>query len=214
MTTSVVFNILQICRGCLSDNRDSLRSIFDSNILDNFISCTNVQVCVSRFSLKSICLQTIRSLYESKIFFSFLIFKVTDKDDLPKLICSSCVYKVISWVTFKSQCEKNDEILRNTFHRNEVSTSQSNDNNQSIDDGLTSQNEIDCKKESELLQPHDSLNQGPSGQFSKIDRWNADGTENVTQYDERLTDVDEPVDEEEVYENEVIFAVRSSSADQ
>lgn len=44
MTESGVFNIGEICRGCLSDNRDNLRSIFDANILESFILCTNVQV--------------------------------------------------------------------------------------------------------------------------------------------------------------------------
>lgn len=44
MTESDVFNIREICRGCLSDNRENLRSIFDTTILGSFISCTNVQV--------------------------------------------------------------------------------------------------------------------------------------------------------------------------
>lgn len=44
MTETGVFNIREICRGCLSDKKDNLRSIFDSNILETFILCTNVQV--------------------------------------------------------------------------------------------------------------------------------------------------------------------------
>lgn len=52
-----------------------------------------------------------------------LIFlQVTEKDGLPKLICSSCVYKVISWVAFKTQCEQSDEILRTTFQCSEIET--------------------------------------------------------------------------------------------
>lgn len=109
MTESCVFNIGEICRGCLSDNRDNLRSIFDSNIRDSFISCTSVQV-TKHFVYKQ---------SEPKFSIFNLSIKVTENDGLPKLICSSCVYKVISWVTFKTQCEQNDEILRTTFQCSE-----------------------------------------------------------------------------------------------
>lgn len=33
-------------------------------------------------------------------------------DELPKKICSSCVYKSVSWYSFKQQCEQSDIVLR------------------------------------------------------------------------------------------------------
>ena len=35
------------------------------------------------------------------------------KDGLPMNICSTCVYKCISWHTFKQQCGQSDFMLRN-----------------------------------------------------------------------------------------------------
>ncbi|XP_037048131.1 zinc finger protein 737-like isoform X1 [Bradysia coprophila] len=148
MTTSISFNISDVCRGCLSDNRDNLRSIFDSNILENFISCTNVQV--------------------------------TAEDGLPKHICNSCVYKVVSWVTFKSQCEQNDEILRTTF--------QCSVNKQSLSSTSQPSGETCSKNIVDVIS--DSSFQSDSAvtvqQCSEIDNSNVDESENTKPIGEHI----------------------------
>lgn len=185
MATSVPFNIREICRGCLSDNRDNLRSIFDSNILENFILCTNVQVVITE------CLQTKSNVdFNIKIFF-LPISKVTDSDGLPKLICSSCVYKVISWVTFKSQCEKNDEILRATFQCSEQKLTIPSNN---VAQNITTDTKIENYS---LPLNNELIIEEPSEQISQIDSW-------ITTDSKVLTDCDKLDDEvDEVYEDEV-----------
>lgn len=69
-----------ICRCCLSDRRDTLRSIYDANIRDMFVACTSLPVNTG--------------------------------DGLPGRICSACVFKCISWSSFKQLCERSEEMLR------------------------------------------------------------------------------------------------------
>lgn len=37
-------------------------------------------------------------------------------DGLPAMICSTCVYKCVTWFSFKQQCEHIDSILRNQLN--------------------------------------------------------------------------------------------------
>lgn len=42
--------------------------------------------------------------------------QVSTTDGLPPSICSTCVYKCVTWFSFKQQCEHIDSILRNQLN--------------------------------------------------------------------------------------------------
>lgn len=111
---------------------------------------------------------------------------MTEKDGLPKLICSSCVYKVISWVTFKTQCEQSDEILKTTFQCSENKTSASSSNEQS---SLNfTQNSVDGESVNNLFKSDNATtNDTAESQLehsSGIDNWNVSGSEVGTKNNE------------------------------
>lgn len=176
MTEAGAFNIREICRGCLSDNKDNLRSIFDSNIFETFVLCTNVQV---RFTNN--CNNWKVSLFE-------IFPKVTEKDGLPKLICSSCVYKVISWVTFKKQCEQSDGILRTTF--------QCSENKATTPSASDVRSTSDCRQSvNNLLVTTNDPSGSQSKQISGIDDSNASELEGKTGNDGNRIEIDQQADE-------------------
>lgn len=147
---------------------------------------------------------------QSSEHFDFQLFlKVTEKDGLPKLICSSCVYKVISWVTFKTQCEQSDEILRTTFQCSEKKATTSSCNEQSSLD--IQQNTVDCrggvnnlfksKNEATNDAAKSQLEHSPV-QFCGIYNWNASESEVKAENNEisivYVKQDDEAADEDEV----------------
>lgn len=134
---------------------------------------------------------------------------MTEKDGLPKLICSSCVYKVISWVTFKTQCEQSDEILRTTFQCSEKKSTTSSSNEQSSLD--IQQNTVDCRGGvNNLFKPNNEVTDDTAKshlehspvQFSGIYNWNASESEVKAENNEisivYVKQDDEAADEDEV----------------
>lgn len=126
-----------------------------------------------------------------------MLIKVTEKDGLPKLICSSCVYKVISWVTFKTQCEQSDEILRTTFQCSGIKATTSPSNEQST----FPQDSLDCESNEILYQSNNEPLKAEEvetllGQSSEpfcdiagsINNWNTSDTIDETDQNERLID--------------------------
>lgn len=47
MTSESAFDINGICRGCLSDKRDTLQTIYKNSIREIFTLCTNLQVLIN-----------------------------------------------------------------------------------------------------------------------------------------------------------------------
>lgn len=188
MTESTVFNIRDICRGCLSDKRDNLRSIFDSNILETFILCTNIQVI--KFIYKQLSPQ---------IYICYIFPKVTEKDGLPKLICSSCVYKVISWVTFKTQCEQSDEILKTTFQCSEnkgtIESSNEQPTLQFPPQDTVLQDTVDCETVDYIFQSSsEPVKEEVETLLQQSSERNCDVTENIDNWNTSETVVEAVID--------------------
>lgn len=139
-------------------------------------------------------------------FLNFRFFsKVTDKDGLPKLICSSCVYKVISWATFKTQCEQSDQILRTTFQCSENKLQPSSSEDQSPLEAL--QNSVECESVNNLFESNVLLDDTAESQLEYVsDQFtgnNWDGVESVRTDNNEISTTVLDKKQEEADENEV-----------
>lgn len=74
--------------------------------------------------------------------------KITECDGLPSNICSSCVYKCVSWQSFKQQCEQADLAFRNQLnfeHKHTIIIDEDTSDTTSINEN-NKLCEIDCQK--------------------------------------------------------------------
>lgn len=121
------------------------------------------------------------------------------------------MYKVVSWVTFKTQCEQSDTILRTTF---KCSANQPTQLFSSEEPALDIPNTNDCESVNNLFESDNVATSGTvdaqfeqlSKQFPEIENnWSVSQTEDKTEnnessinYDNKLHD---EADEDEVKQN-------------
>lgn len=75
---------------------------------------------------------------------------MSQDDGLPSSICSQCIYKCVSWFSFKQLCERTDTILRTQLNFAPAAAAEEKVDGEDITD------DIEVLEEVELIEQQDS----------------------------------------------------------